>query len=71
MNAKHTELFNNLGMIESIIGKNETKELLNCVNMHDELIECLKNLVDRNLIKDTDGDHYTEIMELLDKESEA
>lgn len=32
-----------------------------------ELLEALKNLVDKNLIKDIDGDHYEEVLEAIAK----
>jgi hypothetical protein len=32
-----------------------------------ELYEALKNLVERNLIKDTNGDHYDEVLDALAK----
>jgi hypothetical protein len=34
-------------------------------NNFDALVACLQNLVDRNLIKDIDGDHYQEALEAL------
>lgn len=33
-----------------------------------EAVEALENLVDRDLIKDKDGDHYQEILEILRRE---
>ena len=32
-----------------------------------ELLDALQNLVDRNLIKDTDNDHYDQVLEAIEK----
>jgi hypothetical protein len=32
-----------------------------------DLLAALKNLVERKLIKDTDGDHYDEVLEAIAK----
>lgn len=32
-----------------------------------ELLDALQNLVDRNLIKDTDNDHYDQVLEAIAK----
>jgi hypothetical protein len=34
---------------------------------HADLLAALQNLVGRNLIKDTDGDHYDEVLEAIAK----
>lgn len=44
--TKHTQLFNSIGAIEGIIGKEETANIVKCVNMHDELVEALGNMLD-------------------------
>ena len=34
---------------------------------HADMLAALKNLVERKLIKDTDGDHYDEVLEAIAK----
>lgn len=39
-------------------------------DLEERLIACLRNLVDRDLIKDTENDHYEEVLELLEEGEE-
>ena len=48
----------------------EEKALRLLTDLEERLIACLRNLVDRDLIKDTENDHYEEVLELL-KEVDA
>lgn len=41
--------------------------IVRAVNAHEELLAALKNLVERNLIKDINGDHYEEVLETIAK----
>lgn len=41
--------------------------IVKAVNCHDDLVSALQNLIDRDLIKDKDGDHMQEILDILNK----
>lgn len=44
--------------------KKENAPLVACA---PELLACLKNLIERDLIKDTFNDHYSEVIEIITK----
>lgn len=48
-------------------GDEGAKFYLHAGRCYDELLAALENLVDRDLIKDKDNDHYDEVMEVIAK----
>jgi hypothetical protein len=44
---------------------NEIESNVNLIVAAPDMLECLENLVKRNLIKHTDGDHYVEVLEVI------
>lgn len=41
--------------------------IVRAVNAHEDMLAALKNLVERNLIKDVDGDHHQEVLDSIAK----
>lgn len=59
----HGELIANV-MTEKMKDANAAFIVTAC-NSHEELVSVLKNLVERDLIKDKDNDHYEEVLSTL------
>jgi hypothetical protein len=51
--------------ISKISGQSEANA--NLIAAAPELLDALQNLVDRDLIKDTENDHYDEVLDALNK----
>lgn len=49
------------------VAKANAAFIVKAVNEYADLVACLQNLVECGLIKDTTGDHYDEVLELLAK----
>jgi hypothetical protein len=52
---------------ELVIARVEGEANANLMSAAPGLYEALRNLVDRDLIADKDGDHYDEVLQALDK----
>ena len=50
--------------------KEHAEMIVEYYKRHEVLVACLANLLERDLIKDPDGDHMFEVKELLIKEEE-
>lgn len=57
--AKHTA---DHGLLDANL-----KEQVHRFHCYPELLSALDNLVERGLIKDTDGDHYQEVLDVIAK----
>lgn len=55
------------GLMDTAHVFNTEKEAIACAVAAPEMKAALQNLVDRDLIKDIEGDHYDEVLDVLAK----